>query len=231
MSSKDAIIYIDTLINKNMIIRDFIKDLARAASDPQYIVTSAVDWLDIINSEGQSMFPDVLIETTTTLTWNTSTEIDETNNIIDLSGTTYTGISDIKDIYLVDSNGKRWPYDNYIYDRATKRIDLDPESLKTSDIFPSTSYPTVIINWVGRLGAVNMASTISLDVAEASLLKKICIKEALQKVLLDHIKLDRYRTLVARSNEGTILAIITAYNQDIEMDRKRLNNSNSVRSF
>jgi hypothetical protein len=211
--------------------RDLVKDIARSANDPNFIITSEVDWLDIINTEGDNLFPDVLIENSTIFTWATSTEINKTNYSIDLSGSTYTNVSEIKDVYLIDSNGKKWPYDNYVYDRISKKIDLDPQDYKDQSIFPSESYPTVEVNWLGRLGNITFATTINLGRAEASLLKKICIKEGLQKILLDHTKLDRYRTLVSRSNEGVLLAIIQSYNMEIDTAKKKLNNINSVKSF
>lgn len=211
--------------------KDLVKDIARSANDPNFLVTSEIEWLDMLNTEGDNLFPDVLIDTASTFTWNTSTEINETNYSIDLSGATYSGVESIKDVYLVDSNGKQWPYDNFVYDRITKKIDLDPQTNKDQDIFPGEDYPTIKVNWQSRLGAVTFASTINLGRAEVSLLKKICIKEGLQRILLDHTKLDRYRTLVSRSNEGVLLAIITSFNLEIDSAKKKLNNINSVRSF
>jgi hypothetical protein len=148
-----------------------------------------------------------------------------------MSGTTYTGVESIKDVYLIDSNGKEWPYDNFVYDRIKKTIDLDPQTNKDQDLYPGEEYPSVKVNWLSRLGTVTMSSIVTLGRAEVSLLKKICIKEGLSKILLDHTKLDRYRTLVSRSNEGVLLAIITNFTNEIELAKKKLNNINSVRSF
>jgi len=211
--------------------RDLVKDIARSANDPNFLVTSEIDWLDILNTEGDNLFPEVLIENTTTFTWLTSTEVDRTNNLINMSGTTYTGVESIKDVYLIDSNGKEWPYDNFVYDRIKKTIDLDPQTNKDQDLYPGEEYPSVKVNWLSRLGTVTMSSIVTLGRAEVSLLKKICIKEGLSKILLDHTKLDRYRTLVSRSNEGVLLAIITNFTNEIELAKKKLNNINSVRSF
>lgn len=211
--------------------RDLIKDIARSANDPNFMITSETEWLDVINTEGDNLYPDVLLDNTAAFTWNTSNEINETNYTIDLSGATYTEVESIKDVYLVDSNSKAWPYDNFVYDRITKKIDLDPQTNKDQDIFPGEDYPTIKVNWQSRLGTITFASTVNLGRAETSLLKKICIKEGLQKILLDHTKLDRYRTLVSRSNEGVLLAIINSYNLEIDLAKRKLNNINSVRSF
>lgn len=211
--------------------RDLIKSIAQSMNDPNFLIVSETEILDVLNTEGDNLYPDVLLESTATFTWNTSTEINETNYTIDLSGTTYTGVESVKDIYLVDSNGKEWPYDNYVYDRITKKIDLDPQTNKDQDISPGEDYPTIKVNWQSRLGTITMATTVNLGKAETSLLKKICIKEGLQKILLDHTKLDRYRTLVSRSNEGVLLAIINSYNLEIDLAKRKLNNINSVRSF
>lgn len=211
--------------------RDLVKDIARSANDPNFMITSDTEWLDVLNTEGDNLYPDVLLENTATFTWATSAEINKTNYTIDLSGTTYTGVESIKDVYLVDSNSKEWAYDNFVYDNITKKIDLNPQTNKDQDIFPGEDYPTIKVNWQSRLGTITFASTVNLGRAETSLLKKICIKEGLQKILLDHTKLDRYRTLVSRSNEGVLLAIINSYNLEIDLAKRKLNNINSVRSF
>jgi len=214
-----------------MIVRDLIKSLAKSSSDPNFIVTQEVDWLDTLNAEGDNLFPDVFIKNSTTLTWDSSSEIDETNYAIDLSGTTYTGIESIKDIYLIDTGGKSWSYDNFIYDNITKTINMAPSSYKAQSLSPCSSYPSIEINWLSRIGTLTFASDISLGTAELSLLKKICIKETMQTILLDHTKLDRYRTLTARSNEGVLLAIITNFNNEIREAKAKLTNNNSIRSF
>ena len=211
--------------------RDIINDLARSTKDPTFLIISEIEWLDIINSEGESLSPDVLVENSTNFTWATASEIDTTNYAIDLSSTTYDGIEEIKDIYLVDSNGKKWIYYNWVYDKIARKIDLDPDTKTEATIVPGEDYPTININWLNRFQPITIGTTINLKRVEMNLLRKLCIKEGLQRILLDHIKLDRYRTLVARSNEYTLLAMIKNFRDEITEDKRSLNNINSVRSF
>ena len=211
--------------------RDIINDLARSTKDPTFLIISEIEWLDIINLEGESLSPDVLVENSTNFTWATASEIDTTNYAVDLSSTTYDGIEEIKDIYLVDSNGKKWIYYNWVYDKIARKIDLDPDTKTEATIVPGEDYPTVNINWLNRFQPITIGTTINLKRVEMNLLRKLCIKEGLQRILLDHIKLDRYRTLVARSNEYTLLAMIKNFRDEITEDKRSLNNINSVRSF
>jgi hypothetical protein len=75
------------------------------------------------------------------------------------------------------------------------------------------------------------ATDLLINDAQSNLLKKICIKEAVRRILLDHTKLDRYRTLVGRSNEYVLLGIIRDLTLEIERAKSKLRNTNEVRSF
>ena len=72
---------------------------------------------------------------------------------------------------------------------------------------------------------------ITMDKSKLALFRKICIREGLRRVLMDHTKLDRYRTLVGRANEYAILAIIRDMTAEIEMDKNKLSNSNAIKVF
>lgn len=205
---------------------NFIKECASGTYDPGLKVINAQEWRDLIDFQSSELFPEVAIENSYSVAYSTISDYE-----IDLSVATYVNVDNIKEVLLEDADGQRVPYDNWIYFKETQRLDLDPESSKPSDYDPS-SYTNIIIVTTESLPSLADDDTeINLKSSQLILLKKVCIKEAIRRILLDHTKLDRYRTLVGRTNEYALLGMIRDLTLEIERGKSKLSNTNQVRTF
>ena len=216
-------------------IKNFIAELSRATDDPSMIVNTAIDWLEIINANGSELAPEVLFEHEATILYSS---IDSTTNEIDMSNeTTYEGLRKIKSVFFKDSDDKQHIYTNWTFDSDTSILYLMPTNNVgyvddiTSAVRPSSTYPTIIINWLGELPDTAGDGSLIMSKPRLTLFRKICIREGIRRVLMDHTKLDRYRTLIGRANEYTLLAIIRDMTAEIELDKGKLINSNTVKVF
>lgn len=216
-------------------IKNFIAELARATSDPSMIVNTAVDWLAIINSNGSELAPEILFEHQASVNY---TDIDSTKNEIDMSSATaYEGLAKIKSVFFKDSNNKQIEYTNWTFDKDNAVLYLLPTNNDnyvddvTSSIRPSSSYPIILINWLGEFPDTAGDGSITMSKSRIALFRKVCIREGTRRVLLDHTKLDRYRTLIGRANEYTLLAIIRDMTAEIELEKSKLTNSNTIKVF
>jgi hypothetical protein len=216
-------------------VKNFIADLARATKDPTMVVNSATDWLEIINSNGAEMAPEVLFEHQLSVDYST---LNSTVNEIDLSDEdTYEGLYRVKSVFLEDANGKQYEYTNWTFDKNTKILYLMPTDNDvyvddvTYAVRPSGTYPTIIVNWLGELPDTAGDGSITMSKPRLTLFRKVCVREGIRRILMDHTKLDRYRTLVGRANEYALLAIIRDMTAEIELDKTKLVNSNTVTVF
>ena len=216
-------------------VKNFIGELARATKDPSMIVNTAIDWLEIINSNGSELAPEILFEYKSTISYSS---LDSTVNEVDMSSDdTYEGLRKISSVFLEDSNTKQYIYTNWTFDNNTKILYLVPTDNAnyiddvTGAVRPSGSYPTIIINWLGELPDTTGDGSFTISKSRLNLFRKIFIREGTKRVLMDHTKLDRYRTLVGRANEYTLLAIIRDMTAEIELDKSKLTNSNTVKVF
>lgn len=216
-------------------VKNFIAELAQATNDPTMVVNEATDWIEIINSNGSELSPEILFENTSTIQFST---LDSTTQDVDMSSATdYEGLYKIKTVYLEDSNGKRFIYNNWSFDKSENILSLLPRDDASyidtivGDVRPSGSYPTIIINWMGDIPDTRGDGSINLSKPRLTLFRKVCVREGLRRILMDHMKLDRYRTLVGRANEYSLLAIIRDMTSEIELDKSKLTNSNSVKVF
>lgn len=205
---------------------DLIQECANGMNDPNFNVFKPQEWIDLINFQTAELFPEIAVETTYEISSSTVT-----NYIIDFSSSTYSNLDNIKSVYLRNTDGKRIPYDNWIFSKTLSQLNLNPLSKKASDYDPS-DYDTIIVVAHEKVPTIVDDSTeINLTTGQLNVLKRICIKEALTRVLLDQTKLDRYRTLVGRTNEYALLGIIRDLTLQIERDKSKLINTNPVRSF
>ena len=205
----------------------FIQACADGIQDSTFLVVSPEEWKDILNFQMGELFPEIGYNQTSTFNVSTISQ----NLQIDLSGVVFQDLEDVRDVYLEDYDGKRTPYDNWVYFKDIKSLDLDPASSKMPDISP-LDFEKVIVCWEGFVPEQTALSNIlSLTPAHLALLKKICLREAIRRVLLDHTKLDRYRTLVTRANEYVLLATIRDYTTEIELAKRRLVTTHKVRTF
>ena len=205
-----------------MKIGDFIKQCGKGINDPSLIVVKPMEWFDIINFQVDELLPDIAFEGTLTIAWNDNYELDLSS---------YAYIGEVKEVSLEDSDGKVDFYDNWIFDTDRKLLDLQPESSKVNNLDPD-NYVNVLITWSGySTESTKFDDLITLSKDKIVLLKKICIKEALRRILLDHIKLDRYRVLTGRADEYRLIAIMRELTTEIEIAKRKGTNTNPVRSF
>ena len=216
-------------------VKNFIAELANATKDPTMVVNTATDWLEILNSSGSDLSPEVLFEHQTSLTYS---DLDSTTNDIDMSDTDdYPGLSKVKSVYLVNTDGKKIEYTNWSFNRNNLVLSLLPTNNDdyvdniTGSPRPSSSYPTIIINWLGELPDIAGNSTITMTKPRVSLFRKVCIREGIKRILMDQMKFDRYRTLVGRANSYELIAVVRDMTAEIELEKSKLNNSNTVKVF
>ena len=216
-------------------VKNFIADLASATKDPTMVVNTAVDWLEILNSSGSELSPEVLFEYETTIAYST---LDSTVNEIDMSDeSVYEGLHSVKSIFLQNTDGKQFIYTNWTFDRNTGIIYLVPTDNAvyvdnvTGAVRPSSTYPTIIINWLGELPDIAGDGSITMTKPRLTLFRKVCVREGIRRILMDQMKLDRYRTLVGRANSYELLAISRDMTAEIELDKGKLVNSNTVKVF
>jgi len=210
-----------------MKVEDFIKNCAAGIKDPTLIVITVEEWKDILNFQAAELFPEIGYRGKAE--FNVPTQASEYQ--IDLSGTTYANLEDVKEVFLRDANNVVSPYHDWVFNKELKLLDLNPETSKIKEKDPA-DYSKVIICWQGFMGTIAKDSDlIELSAAKIALLKKICIKEAVRRILLDHTKLDRYRTLVSRTNEYALLAMIRDLTTEIELGKRRLSDTHAVRTF
>jgi len=216
-------------------IKNFIAELARSTDDPNMIVNTATDWLAIINANGSELSPEVLFEYTTEFAY---ADLDSTTNEIDMSSdTTYEGLSLIKSIFFENSDGKQIAYYDWSFDKETRIISLttvDNDNYVsdiTSSLVPSSSYPTIKVNWLGEFPTTAGSGSVTMNKSRLSLFRKICVREGTRRILLDHTKLDRYRTLVGRTSTYELLGIIRDMTAEIELEKGKLTNTNTVKVF
>jgi len=216
-------------------VKNFIAELARATKDPTMVVNTGTDWLEILNSNGSDLSPEILFEYNTEILYST---VDSTTNEVDMSDeTTYEGLSRVKSVFLVNSDGKQFEYTNWGFDRNNKTLYLMPTDNDnyvdnvTYAVRPCGTYPTIIINWLGELPDTSGDSSISMTKPRLALFRKICVREGIKRILMDQMKLDRYRTLIGRANSYELLAISRDMTAEIELDKGKLNNSNIVKIF
>lgn len=216
-------------------VKNFIGELARATKDPTMVVNSAVDWLEILNSNGSELSPYIMFEYQTEIAYAT---IDSHTNEIDMSSeTTYEGLSKIKSVFLKDTGGKTYAYTFWTFDQNNKVLLLSPAMHDnyvdnvTYDVRPGSNYPTIIVNWLGELPDTAGDGSITMDKSRLTLFRKICVREGIRRILMDQMKYDRYRTLVNRANSFELMGVLRDLTAEIEMDKGKLANANTVKVF
>jgi len=216
-------------------VKNFIGELARATKDPTMAVNTATEWLEILNSNGSELSPEVLFEHESTVNYS---DVDSTTNEVDMSNEdTYEGLHSIKSVFFANNDGKQIIYTNWTFDRSTGILNMMPTDNSvyvdeiTGALRPSSNYPTITINWLGEFPDIEGTGTIIMTKPRLTLFRKICVREGLRRILMDQMKFDRYRTLVGRANSYEILAIARDMTAEIELDKGKLINSNTVKVF
>jgi len=216
-------------------VKNFIGELANATKDPTMVVNTATDWLEIINANGSELSPEVMFEYQTTIAYST---LDSHTNEVAMSNTTlYPGLHRVKAVFFLDTEGKQYEYTNWTFDRNNMILYLMPTNNDdyvdnvTYAVRPGSYYPNIAITWLGELPDLQGDGSISMTKPRLTLFRKICVREGIRRILMDQTKFDRYRTLVNRANSYELIAIIRDMTAEIELDKSKLVNSNSVRVF
>lgn len=206
-----------------MEVASFIKACARTMADEQRVVISAEEWLDILNFQGAEMSPEVGCRHVSEVDWTGKYQISlDTEN--------FKGVENILEVFLQDEGDQLYKYDNWVYHRDLKMLDLSP-STSGSSVDPA-SYKKIKIVWWSPLPTFkSYRDELNLSPIQLPLLLKVCVREALRRILNDHAKLDRYRTLVGRMSEYSLMAMIRDLTTEIEMAKRKYRNTLPLETF
>ena len=208
-----------------MKVSEFIKVCARGLSDYNFRVFSVAEWFNILSFQIGELFPEIAITDSTTGDLSSI----EDNYQLDLSS--ISNIHDIKRVTLTDSDGNDAPYSNWVYNSDTKVLDLDPTTSKAPDKSISAYSTYEVVYFLESPTLSNTESDIDLSAARLNVLKDICVRAALEQILNDHIKLDRYRTYVGKMNEYALMAWFDRLSTQIELYKRKLANTHPVRAY
>jgi hypothetical protein len=214
-----------------MKVLDFIGQLAAAIYDPDKMVMTDKEWLGILSSQSGELYPEMAF---TTVTVKDTRDIQTTYQVDMSDPVAYPGLQRVKNIFFVDIDGKSKPYRNWMYYADTKMLDLLPSSKSAdwTEMYPNAAqYPTFKIVWYSEVVDFSGNVSLSLEPHELDIFKKICMKEATNRILFDHVKLDRFRTLLGRSNEYVLIAVNRQLQMEIDARKKKLTKCNPMKSF
>lgn len=209
-----------------MDVETFIRQCAAGMKDSEFMATSVDEWKEILNAQAAEIFPEIGYRGSTTVTIDSTLRKTWQINLI-----SETNLEGIVEVFAEDEDGKLWPYEDWVFLKEKKILDLYPETYKTGrkDL---SQYKELYIIWKGFMPTIAKDSdAIDLNAAKISLLKDVCVKEALRRSLFDMTKLDRYRTQVGRMNEYQLLAVIRDLERKIELQKRRLVDTHEVTSF
>ena len=207
-----------------MTVGDFIKACSRAYNDPKRVLINGQEWLEILNFQSGELFPEIAYEQTVT------EKISDLGTEYQLDLSSYT-FEQVKEVFVEDNNGNKYPYDNWVYWSSQQILDLDPETSRTPSISIG-SYKNVMVILQGPLPEdTRTSTTINLSLPKLNILKKVCVREALLRTLNDHAKLDRYRILTGRMNEYALMAMIRDLTTTIELEKRKLTDTKQVFAF
>lgn len=202
-------------------LENFIKQCANSIRDVNFIVISQDEWKEVLNIQISDLYPEIAIVTVSDIA---STNIDNSVNELDLSDDdSFPNIIGVKSIYEVDSSSNKIKLNNWTFDN-----DLNI-------VFLESAIPTgysAKVTWTGEMQEKDSFSdTINLPASKLSLLRKACLKEVLNRILMDKTKFDRYKTLTGQVNEYVILAIQKNLQAEIEISKRKITNTSVVRTI
>ena len=215
-----------------MDIETFIKLCAESIKDSTFIVVKQIEWLEILNVQINELFPDIAIIHNVTVLGST---LDSKTMQIDMAAIDpstglplYPNVIGIKNLYKIDSDGVKTIFTNWTFDRDISLLKLntrvEDESISTSE--------SIQVVWFGEMSTkTSYADVIELNNSQTQLLKKSCMKEVIGRILMDRMKLDRYKTLVGSANEYVLMAMQKTFSDEVDFAKRRKNNTNPVRSF
>lgn len=205
-----------------MTIENFIKLCGESIKDSTFIVTKQQEWLEILNTQVNELFPDIAIIN------NVVVEITSSSYTPQIDMSDCENIIGIKAVYLIDDDGNKTIFNNWSYDRDIKLLILNND---LSDTTASTG-DSIQVVWMGEMTEkTKYDEEITLNNSQIQLLKKACLKEVLTRLLMDRMKLDRYKTLSGSANEYVLMAMQKTYSEEVEFAKRKKNNSLRVRSI
>lgn len=230
-----------------MDVDKFIQQCADTMKDSNFEAIGIDEWKDIINSQSPELFPDINYTKVKSVTVSTGLNLDTYELDMSAEG----DIQGITSVSLIDSHGREIPYANWIYLEDRKILDLRPEFYKThhggenveevmgdlnEDWYTSepdpANYTTIKVIWFGIHPEITLdGDTITLRGDHIQLLRKMCVKEAMRRIIYDRTKMDKFRTTVGDMNEYALLAIYRDLTNEVEIQKRSLSNATNVKYF
>jgi hypothetical protein len=215
-----------------MDIETFIKSCAESIKDSTFIVVKQIEWLALLNTQINELFPDIAIIHNVTVLGSAFDPKTMQLDMAALDPSTglplYPNVIGIKNLYKIDSDGMKTIFTNWTFDRDISLLKLNTRATDES----ISSSESIQIVWFGEMSTkTSYADIIELNNSQTQLLKKSCLKEVIGRILMDRMKLDRYKTLVGSANEYVLMAMQKTFSDEVDFAKRRKNNTNPVRSF
>lgn len=209
-----------------MKVAKFIKYMAKAINDPNFTLFSDADWKEIIEFMACELGPDIRIFKTSECTMNSEYQID-------LSGSAFSGILGVDKVVFEYSSGLKRVYDTWTFDDKNKILSLDP---LVYDEFARNLNPNeakkIYVTWYKTLDEIiSEDDELEIPKSELWLFKEICVTEALSRILMDQMKLERYRVINPSTPPYQLQNIINNKLRVIEYRKLSLRNQNKVQTF
>jgi len=207
-----------------MTTANFIKELGSSFSDPDFQLFSPEDWKEIVNFQLKEISFNIAVKTTTEVTYSSTTLQ------IDLSESTYDDLIAVDAVLLEATNGKIVEYDHWSYLPEKKIIDLNPDSYKEANK-SIDDYSKTYVRWSHYATELTDENDdIPIDTKNIGLLKRVCRKEALTRILMDKVKFKRYQLYAGNVSHFFVLSLIKELDNEIERDTM-LQRQNQVDTF
>lgn len=200
----------------------FIKELGDSFSDSNFQLFSEEDWKDVINFQLKEIASDIKIHTTTEVTYDSSTLQ------VDLSGSAYDNLISIDSVLLEASNGRIVTFYDWTYVPGKRIIDMVPDTYKDASR-NIDDYSKVYIVWSHYADELTDEND-AIPVSNVGLLKRLCRKEALSRLLMDKVKFKRYQVYAGQVSHFFVLGLIKELDNEIERDMM-LQRDNRVDTF
>jgi len=208
-----------------MKVNVLVKQLMNSMHDPNGIVFDAPEWRAIISQTLPDISSDIAHKKSSEIVMN------KTTYQVDLSGTAYDELIKVLGILLEDSNGKFIPYDYWTYYETKRFLDLSPPRID-APLYDPANFPKICMEWAAYSTTdLGDDSIIELSLKAIPLLRKMCIKEAINRVMMDRAKLDRYRSFAGEVNEYWLMQLSNNLTREIERDKLLLSNKSRIVSY
>ena len=209
-----------------MKVSDFIRYLSTSIRDPNFKILEEGEWKDLISFEVLDLLPEIRVKKVTEVAMNDEYQCDLSD---------FSDIEDVREVLLEDSDGKVVPYDFWTYNTEKKILDLSPSSYlpsTSSDIYDPKSFEKIYVVWTKLQEKIEGTSEdLEIPRKYLSLLRKMCQKAALERVLMDRLKLARYQTMVGSASNLEISRTIRQLESEIYYQKAKLQDKGEIRTF